>query len=189
MKAYVLSDRSGYVESQEVVFAKTAQEARCARSLDNVAYVDLAARRAPEFDQYAPGPVDLTTKLTLGWWTECRWCGCTLRQDNAFLVAEEDAWCSERCAASSEGQRRGAKFKRREIAIAEIEALLRWPDASLCNADFDRTQAGYRVRVRLHWRTSGSDTYANWWYGDVGLSDWEVHQLPNRTVSSRIVAP
>lgn len=102
LRAYVLSDRTEHNESNEIEYALTARDARRNGYLDNVSWIDLAVRRAPYLDAYAPGPVPLAVLLSLGWWWECHACGNMLHGDSDGIMIHEACravFCNELCEA------------------------------------------------------------------------------------------
>jgi hypothetical protein len=121
VRAYMLRDRTGYVESTELVFARTAREARKSGYLDNVEYINLEVTRAPEFDKFAdmPGRPTLRDKLEHGWWQVCGGCGLHVKiagdeTDAAKVITEDDAFCNDVCQARHEGTQRGMDFANAE---------------------------------------------------------------------------
>lgn len=96
--------------------------------------------RAPQFDEYAPGPVPLHATLASGWWHSCCGCYCTFDADGLCGDLDEDeqleiepvedskgqAYCSAGCMMASWASRRDQKA--RECAAIEL-VLAQWPDA------------------------------------------------------------
>lgn len=76
MKAWICGDRQDIHAGRCVAFAETAAEAEeaggLALSWDGPADV---IRPAPEFDQYAPGPVPIAVLIAHGWEWPCHHCG------------------------------------------------------------------------------------------------------------------
>ena len=70
MKAYVVSDGD---EQDEIVFSEHAASARReGAGMIGLTFEEVeSCRRAPEFDQYAPGPVPLRATLAAGWFHYC----------------------------------------------------------------------------------------------------------------------
>lgn len=50
-------------------------------------------RRAPEFDEHAPGPVPLAALLAAGWQAACRYCGHMLHPDDACEQCADECEC------------------------------------------------------------------------------------------------
>lgn len=182
LRAYVLRDRHDDEAGAVVVFARTAREAR-QHGMDDVEYIDVAARRAPEFDAHAPGPVPLQALLDAGWHWECGGChhqvdadGCWrcappgLPEPEPPIVTERDAYCGPVCEARDQGRMRGHRLERAEREAAEAEARRRWPDATVVWCGWNRPAWGepppaeWRIYVRLWLRAR--DAYATWWAGD-----------------------
>lgn len=186
--AYVLSDRGDDDHGARIVFAPTARAARQC-GLEDVPYVHVAARRAPEFDAWAhrPGEVPVTALLAAGWHRECGGCSysvdqCDLDDATGASATDTAAWCSPECRARDEGWTAGRAFAAAEVALAEAEAKRRWPRATTCYALWNRPAwgeahpvDGWRVYVRLHWRRRREDAYATWWYGDADHTPLERH--------------
>jgi hypothetical protein len=130
LRAYMLSDRTGYREACELVFALTARAARRTRSLDGVEFIDLEATRSPKFDEFAgvPGRPNMRDKLERGWWQMCGGCHDIVRlhgdeSDSAKVITEADAFCNEMCQATHEGVLRGLDFANAERAEAWPEGM------------------------------------------------------------------
>jgi hypothetical protein len=184
--AYKLFDRRDEDGPMRVVFAATVAAARRA-GLEDVEYIDVGARRAPEFDRFAPGPVPLSALLEEGWYQEC-W-GCP-RHVHAYDLAIHDdgsgnargefddarhaAWCSPECRARDDG-------RTAEREAAEAEARRRWPDARSIYVVWNRSAydepppSEWRLCVRLYWKRADADVYATWWVGDRDHEPLEIH--------------
>jgi len=136
LRAYTLRDRTGHREECEVVFARTAREARLCGGIDGVAYIDLAATRTPAFDAYAPGPVPVRAKLAQHWWILCGGCATPVRchddaRDAAIVTTAADVYCDARCQARAAGDARGRAFLHAELADGRQQAARRWRDAAV----------------------------------------------------------
>jgi hypothetical protein len=168
---------------------------------------DFVARRAPEFDAHAPGPVPHSAMLAEGWLFECAFCGHMVDKDGCeecieaaadapeadahhTVVGEEpavegqDVYCSNQCAelARNEREARTAMY-----AAAEAEMVRRWPGAT-------RTSRwlGVDDRVYVHFTFPGGQHDVLWIVGEkevrVHLPDVErwkryVTELPVRSDS------
>lgn len=96
MKAYHVSEDC---EGSGVIrFAKHAVVARRegADELD-MEFEGVDCRRAPEFDQYAPGPVPLEAQMDHGWWIGCTNCQRTLYIEDGPVIVGQNAYCSPWC--------------------------------------------------------------------------------------------
>lgn len=196
--AYQLSDRTGYAESSEIVFATSVREARRRGYLDDVDYIDLAAERAPSMDVFARYPFALTlrAKLLHGWWQECGSCGTHVKlgagwiADRGVIVTEDSAYCDADCEAKAEGARRGLHFRYELEALhVEREVTRRWPEAVPCGRasffraphDAPRPEDGFRASVRLRFPARG--LWATWVEGDADLSQLSFDALAKPAVT------
>lgn len=176
-KAYVMSDRSGYVEHAHVVFATTARDARKHGGIDNVTYVDLAARRAPEFDEYAKTGVPLAALLEAGWWWECGGCRKMLHDDDEGIITNEDkfeVYCSAECEGLSTGRDRGYEFQKREREQFEAEVKRRFECGTVW-AFWNGLPYGQGIPsdgFRLSVRVKLDDRYGTFWDGDAAI-EWD----------------
>lgn len=94
MKAYIVSDRDN--ESQEIIFADThAQAKRKSELYGEEMWIDIRAKRAPQYDQYAEqGYVPGDVMLWDGWALECR---CyRLQVAETAIVIDGEVYC-EKC--------------------------------------------------------------------------------------------
>jgi len=128
--AFTLRDRTGYHEACELVFGRTARDARKNGYLDGVDFINLEVTRSPKFDEFAgvPGRPNIRDKLERGWWQNCGGCHDFVRLDGgesdaAKIITETDAFCNEMCQATHEGIRRGLDFANAERAEAWPEGM------------------------------------------------------------------
>jgi hypothetical protein len=124
-KAYIVScpdDDHGC----EVVFAPDASKARQWRGGDTCdhSYIELRARRAPDLDRHAPGPVSMVTLIREhGWYGLCHNCEKQVYDYSEGWVADDDGgrvFCSEGCREKL--RKSLAETKARRDAIAATEA-------------------------------------------------------------------
>ena len=77
LKAYALSDATGYTESACIVFATSCSKAkallRCCDGLHDVDFVDVRAKRAHKFDD-ASHPPTAEEYIARGWTLSCSNC-------------------------------------------------------------------------------------------------------------------
>lgn len=96
MKAWAVRDTD--YESACVVFAETRGKARRkgVAELDEE-WCSIRVKRAPEFDDLAPGPVTERQYVERGYWVFCD-CGAQRPPDSEEMVTVGDAvYCSEKC--------------------------------------------------------------------------------------------
>lgn len=94
-----------------------------------------SCRRAPQFDEYAPGPVPPMVLLRSGWWMTCRHCTnkISLGLDEDELkpephVAGEDVFCNATCCALHAARERGQEAA--QSALSEL--VYTWfPEATI----------------------------------------------------------
>jgi hypothetical protein len=90
MKAYKVSNYEGY---GEIVFAESPGQAKAhVSALDND-FLELSAKRAPEFDSYINQEITPEILLQHGWWFECNKCGQAVYQDEAKVI-DGKVYCS-----------------------------------------------------------------------------------------------
>lgn len=103
LKAYTIScpdDDHG----STVRFATTANKARQHHDREqcDCPYIELRAVRAPELDQYSPGPVSFRTLVeNHDWHVFCSFCGTSLYSDQAIVWDGDRAYCPEHAPAKS----------------------------------------------------------------------------------------
>lgn len=106
LKAYKIScgdDEHG----QEVLFAERSKDLKGCRpghSCD-CEYIELRARRAPEFDQHSPGPITVRQYLEHGWWWLCEHCERQISGDSEAIIFDlippTYVFCSRECIQKS----------------------------------------------------------------------------------------
>lgn len=158
LKAYVVrEDCDGGCSIQFAAHAATAR-ANGANEL-NLLFEEVdSCRRAPEFDQHAPGPVPLHATLAAGWWHYCTGCQARFDQDERNHGDDDDRedefepvedakgnpYCSPTCMMTDWAERRD-QVARENAAIEAV--LTRWPMALSASAG------------RYHKGHSGEDEY------------------------------
>ncbi|PRF55362.1 hypothetical protein [Burkholderia multivorans] len=92
-----------------------------------------SCRRAPQFDQYAPGPVPIEALIESGWWFECHGCGARVSNDyqydddgneiepGAYVVRKQRVFCCQECLARDDAKRR-ANVAAQDALIELVEA-------------------------------------------------------------------
>jgi hypothetical protein len=95
MKAWEVRDLN--YAAVVLVFAETRSKAhrRGVAELDEE-WTRVRTRRAPAFDDLAPGPVTPQDYLARGWWIYCG-CGAAVFDDAAVLDEHGGAFCLGRC--------------------------------------------------------------------------------------------
>jgi hypothetical protein len=99
LKAYKLSctdDDHG----AKVVFAESYSQARlCGRGdMCDCGFIDLRCKRAPDFDDLAPGPITVHQYLERGWYWECSACPKHVWGDSGpHVVIDGMVFCDEAC--------------------------------------------------------------------------------------------
>jgi hypothetical protein len=72
-------------EDSEIIFAKSSIEAKRWWANEygdgDRCIAGISAKRRPEWDEHAPGPVPSLELLDAGWWMECHGCGVRIDQD------------------------------------------------------------------------------------------------------------
>lgn len=72
-------------EDVRIIFARSSIEAKRRWSNEHWNGDEIAgitAKRKPEWDQHAPGPVPALELIDAGWWFECHGCGCHINNDD-----------------------------------------------------------------------------------------------------------
>lgn len=96
LKAWAV--RSEDYETGCVVFAETRGKAhRLGVSELDEEWTSIRVKRAPEFDELAPGPVTRLDYIARGWWTICA-CGSQCHADTeGTVIADGEVYCSAQC--------------------------------------------------------------------------------------------
>ena len=166
-KAYVVEYPDDLDGRQEVVHAATPSQAKRRSGID-ADFIDLRARRAPQFDGLR-GDALLRAQLEDGWWMECLGCYEQVRHEadddneaTPYVIRRGNVFCSASCCLKYlRGKRdeRIAKWAALELGVAA------WPAAEI--EDLFRNTAGewiYTVKF------PGTD-HATW----TGLSDVDAN--------------
>lgn len=96
LKTYAVRDTD--YESGCVVFAATRGKAhRLGVSELDEEWTNVRVKRAPEFDDLAPGPLNPRDYIERGYWTVCV-CGSQCHPDvDGTVIDGTEVYCSERC--------------------------------------------------------------------------------------------
>lgn len=171
MKAYYVSEEC---EGSAVVrFANHAVVARREGANElNDEFEYVSCRRAPEFDQYAPGPIPAQVLLDHGWFFYCGGCGKQIYQDTEprIIVVKNDAYCSPWCRLRLV-ERRGRD--RADRNLAEHLAKQKFP--GVIEPYGFRTSDRKNVRkqvLQARFRFPGSKYPATW---QVGATPCWIH--------------
>lgn len=150
-------------------------------------------RRAPDLDQYAPGPVPAMTLLDHGWWFECGHCGQRVSHDmdeddeREFLGDPADyqprpagnggVFCSASCECADHMDKRGQDEA--EAALIEVFEA-KFPGATLVSLHVYRgprlvPKTDYAKRVRsieyaVYFTLPGFENTATWEFGSSKVS-------------------
>lgn len=125
MKAYKIScadDDHGMV----VMFAERAKDLRGHRSRDSCdcEYIEIAVRRASDFDKYAPGPVTVEQYLCEGWFWMCQNCDVACFHDSSPIIIDDQLFCGRECLIRYIAGWEQAK-SRGEHCIPPVDEILR----------------------------------------------------------------
>jgi hypothetical protein len=162
MKAYVV--RETYNDGCCVRFAEQSVVARRegANELDTD-FEAVECRRAPEFDEYAPGPVPDRVLVEHGWWFECTQCSQRISNEPTDEDGEpielspiyegDRIFCSLKCKEALEAER-AADRARAEAATAA--AVAKWPGITI------RYTNGYAEPATVSFAFPGSEGTATW---------------------------
>ena len=96
-----------------------------------------SCRLAPEFDEFAPGPVPAKALLAAGWWQYCSGCGKQVREDDdefedeaetipaqLVYVGDHSVFCSQSCHDNEMAER----AKRKQVHDDMLAyATAKWP--------------------------------------------------------------
>jgi hypothetical protein len=143
--AWINQDQFGEGHA-EVLFAPTEE---AAADLAEGGDIDGEIERAPQFDQWAPGPVPRHALLAAGWWFSCRCCSHRVSEDGCEDCAEEleeprlwapyikggAIYCSRACyegLVQSLWEDRCRKHE--DNAAGRSMVARRWPGATFKNA-------------------------------------------------------
>lgn len=103
LKAYKV-DCVDYDHGATILFAESSRKVSRYSHRDDCdcEFIDRHVRRAPEFDQYAPGPVTIAQYLAEGWYWHCQGCEQQIWNDDPFVLIDGDRiFCSRRCVHDS----------------------------------------------------------------------------------------
>jgi hypothetical protein len=173
LKAYsVTEDGEGY---GAVVFATNGATARRegASELNTEWECIQSCVRAPEFDQYAPGPVPPMTLIEHDWWFECSHCGTQVSKNMGFDPrphGKRGVFCGESCECAHHMQQRGreeAADALREVFVAKFPGA-QITDIHICDgpklvAPEDTTRG--RGRYVVTFTFPGSQYASQWDFG------------------------
>ena len=187
LKAYAVHDNyEGYCC---VVFATNSATARRegASELDIDWYSVETCRRAPEFDQYSPGPIPPLTLIEHGWWFECQHCGRRCSNDMAEDLESDDldpadfvprasssggVFCSASCECADHMEKRG-RAEATEALIEVFEA--KFPGATLTGlhvygGPLLLPPDGKSIRYAVYFTFPGGKRAVTWEFGDENVS-------------------
>lgn len=186
LKAYeVRDDGEGYCC---VVFATNGATARRegASELGTDWECIETCRRAPDLDQYSPGPVPPMTLLDHGWWFECSHCGRRVSRDmdeddeREFLgdpadylprsAGKRGVFCSASCECADHMEKRGHD-EAEEALVKVFEA--KFPGADIEHVHIYRgpkLDANKRGEAVVTFSFPGSKYSARWEFGDEFVS-------------------
>jgi len=168
LKAYQASDGD---EDECIVFATTGVAARrmAANEMDCEFETVEYCRRAPQFDQYAPGPVPIQAMIDAGWWWTCAATSERIDSDCTGYVIDE----ARRLVFASPWARldyfaeRGAEEADKALSIREC--LMVFPGASELNAyqtsDYDYDEKVWRCRRHVGFMFPGAKYGCHWAVG------------------------
>jgi hypothetical protein len=141
LKAFLVTDDYEGHSSIEFALHNVVARRTGAAALDTE-FDAVSCKRAPQFDQYAPGPVPRTALLDDGWWFECS--NCYRRAEQRDWDDEDDyrpmvpcvdaadrVYCCPACRAEH-----AARQRAREAATAALCELVytRFPAARIAHA-------------------------------------------------------
>ena len=173
LKAYTVHDGGDhsvirFAASNVVARREGANEMSC--EFNEVDY----CCRAPEFDEYAPGPVPPMVAIKHGWWFECRRCSCEVNHYNDDPVAAGDGvYCSQACEAED--------FASERATAAALVALIEVFDSKFSGSTIVCTYAAdgklvpssqfesgylYRPYAMVTFNFPGGKNCGRWVFGD-----------------------
>lgn len=181
LKAYQVHDGD---EGWAIVFATNSATARRmgANEIDCTWEEVDFCRRAPQWDQYAPGPVPPLARIAHGWWYECAHCGRRVSEDLEQEVKDDGlnpadfeiveaghiVYCSHSCQAIENAQHR----QRKVAEVALIEAFeARFTGASIISVHVASHQLEGRNRfghaqATVVYRFPGGKNSVHWCFGE-----------------------
>lgn len=124
-----------------------------------------SCRRAPQFDQYAPGPVPPLVLIEHGWWFECGWCGAKVDADNeqedddgnllpyeAPVAIGSTVYCCAAHAGMDLARKRGNAAAKN--ALCEL-VYTRWPEAQIIRVHVCGDRLDYKDPDQDGWLQGG----------------------------------
>lgn len=189
LKAYMV--REDYEGHAVIAFATNNATARREGGQElNLEFDEVeSCRRAPEFDQYAPGPVPALVMIEHGWWFECSHCGRKVSASDMYDEIEDQGldpsqfaprddgrhgvYCSATCEAQhwAEGRARAhAKADLLEIFAAKF------PDAQVesvhvYGSQLESSDANGGAKCSVTFKFPGAKYTSRWVFGE----DKQVH--------------
>lgn len=165
LKAYIVTEIID--NDYNIVFSSSeAQALEKGMSVLNTETDDVVCLRAPELDQYAPGPVPAITLIQHhGWNFECCHCGCNvssdddLRPNGVYLV-----FCSESCECADHMAKRG-KAEAREALLEVFEAKFPGAKVESLHVYDGQLHAGKAGYYRVLFSFPGAQYLSSWDFG------------------------
>ena len=180
-----------------IVFATNGATARRKGSAElDTAFEEVkSCRRAPQFDQYAPGPVPALVLIDNGWWFECQECGRRVTSELSeevedqglnpadFQPIDHDGYVF--CSSACQDKHKTDKLKKAQ-ARAELERIFldKFPGATVASVhvpgtELELSEPSSRYRCSVDFTFPGSKHgHCKWVYGE------EVCLVPNRDLGA-----
>lgn len=124
-------------------------------------------RRAPGYDEYAPGPVPPLVLIEDGWWFNCVHCSKTVSEHNTDRVAiGEHVFCDWACVMRDWREDRDLEHAKTDLL--EVFYSM-YPDVQVCHAYADSSPLAAPSEYRhssVTFRFPGGEGVAEWRFGE-----------------------
>jgi hypothetical protein len=181
LKAYEVRDN--YEGHRVIRFATNNATARREGACElEIEWEDVeSCRRAPQFDEYAPGTVPPLTLIAHGWWFDCRGCGRRI-SDDSYLdddgldedertpVEDEkhNVYCSAACCATEQAKTR-ANQEARAALLELFEAKFPGAEAKMSHVYgelLEASEEGHGHKCSVRFTFPGAKYLSTWVYGE-----------------------
>jgi hypothetical protein len=165
-----------------IVFATNSAAARRdgANELDSCWEDVESCRRAPSYDQYAPGPVPNDVLIADGWWFECHGCTTTVSDDSfraadgsvidegTYVVRAQQVFCSQECLARHDASER-MNVDAQAALIELVET--KFPGCKIESVHvygnkLEASKPGHGVKCLAYFTFPGAQGFSEYRFGD-----------------------
>lgn len=186
LKAYQVNVESDDAYSCVVFATNSATARREGASELNADWEDVdSCRRAPHFDEYAPGPVPASAMIEAGWWFECHHCNQRVSKDSeydddgneiepgAYVTRKQQVFCCQEHLARYDANKR-MNVAAKDALIELVEA--KFPGCTITRVHvygekLEPSEKGHGIRCSAHFTFPGAKYGADYNFGE-GNQAW-----------------